>query len=369
MHQKHSNISRAKFGTFARNEMAVLGTPCDQIKILFDKIIARFPQKNIAVVEADHQAEGNILAFSKWTDKINFQRFETKNNFNDFEKRMFFENTDLTLINGNHFVGKCQIIVIDDKKPLEKKLSKLTDVALVIQKSDQIPGYILDHLGDNHPPIVGWEDDEAIFNFISDYFMNRIPPLFGLVLSGGKSSRMGMDKGTLRYHNQLPQIQHCFNLLQKYCGENVYLSVSNEQYQDLNLPIIKDSFLEIGPTGGILSALKQHPNAAWLVVACDMPFINENTLKKLVANRNSSKIATAFQSPNEEFPEPLITIWEPRAYPKLLTMLAYGYDCPRKTLINSDIELIKVDDPAELQNINTKEEYERAIIDLSPKIV
>jgi molybdopterin-guanine dinucleotide biosynthesis protein A len=58
--------------------------------------------------------------------------------------------------------------------------------------------------------------------------------------------------------------------------------------------------------------------------------------------------------------EPLITIYEPKAYPILLQYLAQGYSCPRKMLINNDVEIVEVDDDL-IQNINTPEEFEMAL--------
>jgi molybdopterin-guanine dinucleotide biosynthesis protein A len=126
-----------------------------------------------------------------------------------------------------------------------------------------------------------------------------------------------------------------------------------DQFQGL-----PDSFLGLGPYGGILSAFREDPNAAWLVIACDLPLLSEKSLRQLLAARNPSAMATAFQSPDNEFPEPLIAIWEPRAYPVLLDFLSRGYSCPRKVLINSDAHLVQATDAAELTNVNVPEEYE-----------
>ena len=70
-------------------------------------------------------------------------------------------------------------------------------------------------------------------------------------------------------------------------------------------------------------------------------------------------MATALKGKGKQFLEPLITIWEPKAYPIMLSYLAQGYSCPRKVLINSDVEIIEVED-AIIRNINTPEEYELA---------
>jgi molybdopterin-guanine dinucleotide biosynthesis protein A len=90
-----------------------------------------------------------------------------------------------------------------------------------------------------------------------------------------------------------------------------------------------------------------------------LPFVNENLIKLLVEKRNPAKVATAIKGNGKQFPEPLITIYEPKADPILLQYLAQGYSCPRKMLINSDVEIVEVDDDL-IRNINTFEEYEIA---------
>ena len=95
-----------------------------------------------------------------------------------------------------------------------------------------------------------------------------------------------------------------------------------------------------------------------MTLPCDTPFIDEELLNQLISNRNPSKLATCFHNPETKFPEPLITIWEPRAYPVLLQFLSMGYSCPRKVLINSDIEELTLEQPDKLFNANNMEEYE-----------
>jgi molybdopterin-guanine dinucleotide biosynthesis protein A len=96
-----------------------------------------------------------------------------------------------------------------------------------------------------------------------------------------------------------------------------------------------------------------------LVLATDLPFVNTELIELLLSKRNPSKIATAIKGKGKEFVEPLITIYEPKAYPILLQYLAQGYSCPRKPLINSDVEIVEVDDDL-IRNINTQEEFETA---------
>ena len=70
-------------------------------------------------------------------------------------------------------------------------------------------------------------------------------------------------------------------------------------------------------------------------------------------------MATAFESPYNSLPEPLITIWEPKSYPVLLSFLSQGYNCPVKALRNSDTSILQPPNPEALTNVNTREELEK----------
>ncbi|MBC8084659.1 MAG: NTP transferase domain-containing protein [Hymenobacter sp.] len=194
------------------------------------------------------------------------------------------------------------------------------------------------------------------------------PRLRGLVLAGGQSQRMGQDKSRLTYHGQQEQRAHTAALLAPFC-EDVFVSCRPDQVAELQaagLAPLPDTFLGLGPMSGLLSAFQQDPAAAWLVVACDLPFLSATTLTHLVRHRHAGRMATAFRSPENGWPEPLITIWEPRSYGTLLRFLSLGYSCPRKALINSDSELLPPPAPAELRNVNTPQEREAAERDLTP---
>lgn len=93
------------------------------------------------------------------------------------------------------------------------------------------------------------------------------------------------------------------------------------------------------------------------------PICNRKPHKIAATKKKPQKIATAIKGKSKEFVEPLITIYEPKAYPVLLSYLAQGYSCPRKVLINSDVEIVEVDDDL-IRNVNTPDEYQNAISEL-----
>ena len=189
---------------------------------------------------------------------------------------------------------------------------------------------------------------------------NTIPSLNGLVLAGGKSRRMGTPKDLLKWHGK-EQRYFAADLLAPFC-EEVFISCRQDQLEDFNpdYHALTDTFLNMGPFGGILSALRSQRDKAWLVVACDLPLLDKKSLEFLIESRDSTKAATTYESPFDGLPEPLITIWEPKSYPLLLNFLGIGNTCPRKVLINSDTLILKPQNPDALMNVNTPEDAERA---------
>jgi molybdopterin-guanine dinucleotide biosynthesis protein A len=187
---------------------------------------------------------------------------------------------------------------------------------------------------------------------------DTIPKLNGLVLAGGKSSRMGRDKGSISWHGR-QQRYHLLHLIAPYC-ENSFLSIREEQRSAIpdGYRVITDALEERGPYAAILSAFAHDPHAAWLVVACDLPLLDEATLAFLVQQRNPEYMATTFESPHDGLPEPLVTIWEPGSRDILLSLWEEGLRCPRKALLRNKVNIIKVPDPAVLKNVNTPEELE-----------
>ncbi len=186
--------------------------------------------------------------------------------------------------------------------------------------------------------------------------------IYGLVLSGGKSTRMGMDKGTIAYHGT-PQREYLYNLLDQVCNRT-FLSIRSEQENDLpkGMNTILDENQYKGPYNGLLSAHHQYPDVAWLVLACDLPLMDLSALKQLINDRTPDKIATAFATRDSQLPEPLAAIWEPKGLQEsIIQQKNANSSCPRKFLIQSDVALVYPNNEQVLLNANDKEEYEKAI--------
>ncbi len=186
--------------------------------------------------------------------------------------------------------------------------------------------------------------------------------IYGLVLAGGKSKRMGSDKGKILWHG-VEQRYFLADLLGKLTGK-AFISIRPEQKDEIDpkYGTITDSYENLGQFGAILSALDKHPDKAFLVVACDLPLIDKSSLDYLLKKRGRNKLATAFISSYDNLPEPLAAIWEPESKVRLLQLLNEGITCPRKALIKSseNVNLIKPLFPESTMNTNTPEDAERA---------
>ena len=192
--------------------------------------------------------------------------------------------------------------------------------------------------------------------------MTSIAKLYGLVLSGGKSTRMGTDKGLIEYHG-VPQREYLYNLLSQVC-ENTFISLREEQEDEL--PAAMKTIVDLnefkGPYNGLLSAHKKYPDVAWLVLACDLPLMDLDALKELISQRDSAKEATAFALKENPLPEPLCAIWEPQALQQSIEYLESGNGtCPRKYLINHDTKLVFPKSENVLLNANSEEDYKEAL--------
>jgi molybdenum cofactor guanylyltransferase len=187
-------------------------------------------------------------------------------------------------------------------------------------------------------------------------------PVYGLILAGGSSSRMKRDKAALKYRGK-NQLDRAFELANRHLSR-VFVSVRAAQARDAaraQYPLIVDSVAGEGPIVGIRSALATRSDVAWLVLACDLPFLSDATLEQLLAERDANLVATAYRSAHDGLPEPLCAIWEPKAAAELAAYQAGGGECPRKFLMKHAVRMLEPRDRRALDNVNTPEEYDQAL--------
>lgn len=191
-----------------------------------------------------------------------------------------------------------------------------------------------------------------------DIRINDLPRMNGLVLAGGKSRRMGIDKGALHYHNK-PHREYTADLINEVCDES-FISCRKDQLDSFHSQhqVIVDGYSNLGPFGGMLSAFESNPHCAWMIVACDFPHLDAASIRQLAEERDPNKVATCFHNPNKNFPEPLITIWEPKALPIFQNFLNQGYYSPKSILVNTNVKEIQIDNKLCLESVNERKQYD-----------
>lgn len=372
-YENHKSLKSGLTGYFGRRELAIMGTTCEEVEQLVHKVVDQFGKEyHLGYVDAHHQSgeepiNSPLSSGLKllWTD---FQYWEqvVSPATNPYERKLVGQNLDVVFVNGNHHQANQQIVVLNEKKinSLRKRWSQLTQVIAILEppvmnsELTALKGEILKMFPSAQ--VLQKDNLASIMSWFQNWVKESAPQLYSLVLAGGKSVRMGQDKGQINYHGQ-PQREYLYELLKPITDE-VFMSIRPDQTTEMGAwSCLPDEFLGLGPYGALLTAFKNYPNKAWLIVAVDMPQVNQTTLQYLIQHRHPSAIATAFQSPVDNFPDPVLAIWEPKSYGRLLQFLSLGITCPRKVLINSYTNLLSCPEPAWLLNINTSQEYQNFI--------
>jgi molybdenum cofactor guanylyltransferase len=268
-------------------------------------------------------------------------------------ERQAFSAHDMLFVEGLKELPLPKLLLVDrERRILDILRDGPVSNVLALVAPDDPAGY-----AGQGVPVFHRDDITAIASFIETELYTRSSantPVHGLVLAGGLSSRMGFDKGLIRYHAQ-NQLQHTAAILQPHCSK-VFLSCRAEQletYSQFDLPVITDSYLGIGPMGGLLSAQQREPDTAWLVAACDLPLLDEAAVKQISMQRNPLRFATAFRNPGSGCIEPLFAFYEPKSMPRLLLLHADGCNSLSSFLEQSRIEEIIPRKPEALKNVNT----------------
>ena len=114
-------------------------------------------------------------------------------------------------------------------------------------------------------------------------------PVTGLILSGGKSKRMGRPKAFLPYEGSTV-IGHIVHEIKDLFNEVFIVANEVESFEDLGVDVVKDILPHRGPLGGILSGLMASSNHYAFVMACDMPLIDKRLVRELVSRRQDNDV-------------------------------------------------------------------------------
>ena len=192
--------------------------------------------------------------------------------------------------------------------------------------------------------------------------MEDEPTVQGLLLIGGKSSRMGRDKAGIEIAPGQTLQQRALSLLEDL-GLQAHLAVAADDERSHAAPLIRDLEPDLGPLGAIYSALQSYPDHAWLVLACDMPNLDREALGNLLAARDPGMDCTCFLNPADDHPEPLCAIYEPSALPAVAEAIGARRLCARKLLRSLSRRDLAAPNARLLDNCNRPEHLAELEID------
>jgi FdhD protein len=187
-----------------------------------------------------------------------------------------------------------------------------------------------------------------------------IPGVTGVILAGGASSRMKSNKALLPVSGgRFIEVIH--RQMRALFSEVLLVTNTPEQYAFLGSPMVPDRFPGQGPLAGIHAALLAARTPRIMVVACDMPHLNEPLIRHLAT---LPTLADVVIPESEHGLEPLHALYATSCLPAIASTLTAG----RKRIVSffDDVQVARVPfaeitaiDPAGqgFLNINTPEEY------------
>jgi molybdopterin-guanine dinucleotide biosynthesis protein A len=147
--------------------------------------------------------------------------------------------------------------------------------------------------------------------------MSESRNLHGVVLAGGKSTRMGTDKAKVVFHGQ-DLVQRAVRVLETFCSR-VWISGRNARDHGLLNPWFMDDAPGKGPLRGILTAL-EHIGRPCMFLPCDLPLMDASTAASLVRaydNRGPDILRADFIQQETGFIEALVAIYDPGCIPHI----------------------------------------------------
>lgn len=191
----------------------------------------------------------------------------------------------------------------------------------------------------------------------------------GIIMAGGKSSRLGQDKGLLQIGDK-KLVEIATGLLSEVCNE-VMISAGNPAYREFGFRVIPDIYAGIGPMGGLYSALLASNSPANVVLSVDIPFVNKELVGYLINRLEGYEAVVPLTGPGCF--EPLCAVYSRSVLPVIRKCIENeNYKLQHfiemvkvnKTVISDDLPFYT---PHLFLNINTPGDYLKAIklLDLS----
>ena len=184
-------------------------------------------------------------------------------------------------------------------------------------------------------------------------FKNNIT---GIILAGGKSSRMGTEKGLIIYKNK-PFVEHIIEAMSPLV-DNIIIISNNKAYESFGFKCYEDLIKNTGPLAGIYTGLRYSKTENNLIVSCDVPLINTVILQKLTDQKNDTSEVIQLQCQGENMP--LIALYKKCCEMIFLKELVKNQRKVQKALKKCNVKTIIIDETLKkvATNINTQKDLE-----------
>ena len=178
----------------------------------------------------------------------------------------------------------------------------------------------------------------------------------GIILSGGKSSRMGTDKASLKLYNS-SFLERVIKVMTPFVDDITIIS-DNPDHDIYKLKRLEDIIKESGPLGGLHTGLIHAKHNDVLVLSCDIPLISENIIETLINQADFSADVNQIESNGKTMP--LIALYKKSCYPTFYKFLMNDERRVRVALKSLNTNAVKIDNTLDnhVKNINTKQEFE-----------
>ncbi len=179
----------------------------------------------------------------------------------------------------------------------------------------------------------------------------------GIILAGGKSSRMGTDKA-LFVLNGTTFLHHIILAL-KPLVDDILIVSNDERHSKFNLKRVRDTIADAGPISGLHAGLTHSSTENNLVLSCDIPLIETSMLELLLQNNEDD--IDVIQLAETDRVHPLIALYKKRSAEHIGLALFDGERKLSKALDGLNIKTLLVSDgqAATLANINTPMDFEK----------
>lgn len=159
----------------------------------------------------------------------------------------------------------------------------------------------------------------------------------GVILAGGKSSRMGQDKALIQWQGKR-LVDYLIAAMEPVCQEILISTHLNPKYFP-NYQVIRDEFTDIGPLAGIESGLRHASNPTVIFASVDTPLLSASLFAFLLNHHGQFDISLAA---HKGVNEPMIGIYKKRIHPLVLTFIEEGKNKPPELIRSTHWQEIEV---------------------------